>query len=102
MILAAGHGTDGFETKGAPHEVGGKSNAEFMGHFYSEAAGADDIAAIVGWRKADIVKVAFSQESNGDRVKNEQLGTDMPFFRHAVLKILMEMCFCFSYRRPGP
>lgn len=79
VILAAGHGTRMVSEKPKVlHEVGGKAMLNYV-ISASEAAGADDIAVIVGY-KADIVKAALPENLTAIEQK-EQLGTG-----HAVLQ----------------
>ncbi|WP_133967898.1 bifunctional UDP-N-acetylglucosamine diphosphorylase/glucosamine-1-phosphate N-acetyltransferase GlmU [Eubacterium limosum] len=81
VILAAGHGTRMVSEKPKVlHEVGGKAMLNYV-ISASEAAGADDIAVIVGY-KADIVKAALPENLTAIEQK-EQLGTG-----HAVLQAL--------------
>ncbi|WP_270506107.1 bifunctional UDP-N-acetylglucosamine diphosphorylase/glucosamine-1-phosphate N-acetyltransferase GlmU [Eubacterium limosum] len=81
VILAAGHGTRMVSEKPKVlHEVGGKAMLNYV-ISASEAAGADDIAVIVGY-KADIVKAALPKNLTAIEQK-EQLGTG-----HAVLQAL--------------
>lgn len=81
VILAAGHGTRMVSEKPKVlHEVGGKAMLNYV-ISASEAAGADDIAVIVGY-KADIVKAALPENLTVIEQK-EQLGTG-----HAVLQAL--------------
>lgn len=81
VILAAGHGTRMVSEKPKVlHEVGGKAMLDYV-ISASEAAGADDIAVIVGY-KADTVKAALPENLTAIEQK-EQLGTG-----HAVLQAL--------------
>lgn len=81
VILAAGHGTRMVSEKPKVlHEVSGKAMLNYV-ISASEAAGADDIAVIVGY-KADIVKAALPENLTAIEQK-EQLGTG-----HAVLQAL--------------
>lgn len=81
VILAAGHGTRMVSEKPKVlHEVGGKAMLDYV-ISASEAAGADDIAVIVGY-KADTVKAALPENFTAIEQK-EQLGTG-----HAVLQAL--------------
>ena len=91
VILAAGHGTRMVSEKPKVlHEVGGKAMLDYV-ISASEAAGADDIAVIVGY-KADTVKAALPE--NLQRLsKRNSLAQSMLFFRRCrSLKILMAMC----------
>lgn len=81
VILAAGHGTRMVSEKPKVlHEVGGKTMLDYV-ISASKAAGADDIAVIVGY-KADVVRAALPENLTAIEQK-EQLGTG-----HAVLQAL--------------